>query len=80
MRGIQYIRVSDEEQAIEGFSIQAQKALLDRKFKEWEATCEGVYIDDGYSAKNLNRPDLQRLIQELTQTKPDFIAFWKLDR
>jgi site-specific DNA recombinase len=80
MRGIQYIRVSDEEQAIEGFSIQAQKAMLDRKFKEWEATCEGVYIDDGYSAKNLNRPDLQRLIQELPQTKPDFIAFWKLDR
>jgi site-specific DNA recombinase len=80
MRGIQYIRVSDEEQAIEGFSIQAQKALLDRKFKEWEATCEGVYIDDGYSAKNINRPDLQRLIQEIPQTKPDFIAFWKLDR
>lgn len=80
MRGIQYIRVSDEEQAIEGYSIPAQKALLDRKFTEWGATVAAVYIDDGYSAKDLRRPDLQRLISEIATIQPDFIAFWKLDR
>lgn len=80
MRGIQYIRVSDEEQAIEGYSIQAQKALLDRKFAEWGASIAGVYIDDGYSAKDLRRPDIQRLLAELGDIRPDFIAFWKLDR
>lgn len=80
MRGVQYIRVSDEEQAIEGYSITAQKALLDRKFVEWGATVVGVYIDDGYSAKDLRRPDLQRMLNDLKLLKPDFIAFWKLDR
>jgi site-specific DNA recombinase len=80
MRGFQYIRVSDEEQAVEGYSITAQKALLDRKFAEWGATVAGVYIDDGYSAKDIRRPDLQRLLHEIEIHRPDFIAFWKLDR
>ncbi|MGG1601237.1 recombinase family protein [Paenibacillus naphthalenovorans] len=80
MRGFQYIRVSDEEQAVEGYSITAQKALLDRKFAEWGATVAGVYIDDGYSAKDIRRPDLQRLMNDIATLKPDFIAFWKLDR
>lgn len=80
MRGVQYIRVSDEEQAIEGYSIQAQKALLDRKFAEWGAQVVGVYIDDGYSAKHMRRPDLQRLLKDIETIRPDFIAFWKLDR
>jgi len=80
VRGIQYIRVSDEEQAIEGYSITAQKSLLDRKFAEWGANLVGVYVDEGYSAKNMRRPDLQRLIKDIETIRPDFIAFWKLDR
>ena len=80
LRGLQYIRVSDEEQAIEGYSITAQKSLLDRRFAEWGAQVVGVYIDDGYSAKDMRRPDLQRMMKDLETVRPDFIAFWKLDR
>lgn len=80
LRGFKYIRVSDDEQVLEGYSITAQGSLLKRKFEEWEAECIGVYLDDGYSAKDLRRPDLQRLLKDVETLRPDFIVFWKLDR
>jgi len=40
----------------------------------------GVYVDEGYSVKDMRLPDLQRLIKDIEIGKPDFIAFWKLDR
>lgn len=80
LRGFEYIRVSDDEQVLEGYSIKAQAALLKRRFEEWGAVCIGAYADEGYSAKDLRRPDLQRLLKDIETLRPDFIVFWKLDR
>jgi site-specific DNA recombinase len=38
MRACLYFRVSTEEQSKEGFSMEAQRALLDRKCAEWNYT------------------------------------------
>ncbi|KAA0547543.1 recombinase family protein [Bacillus sp. BGMRC 2118] len=80
MKAALYIRVSTDEQAKEGYSIASQK---DRtlKFVEsqgWEL--HDFYIDDGYSAKNLNRPEIQRLMKDATEKKFDVVVFYKLDR
>jgi len=77
---ISYVRVSTDEQAREGFSISSQSEL-NNKFIEsqgWELLEH--YIDDGYSAKDLNRPSMQRLITDAKNKKFDVVVFYKLDR
>lgn len=74
-----YARVSTEEQTM-GFSLESQveqlKTYLNRKGYS-ESNIE-VFIDDGYSGKNFNRPNIQRLIRNLSRF--DVIAVWKVDR
>ncbi|GGJ55268.1 recombinase family protein [Virgibacillus salexigens] len=72
-----YARVSTEEQT-KGFSLRSQvdylKEYLERKgYKNIE-----VFVDDGYSGKNFDRPNIQRLMRNLQQF--DAIAVWKVDR
>lgn len=80
MRAGLYIRVSTDEQAREGFSIEAQKRVLNAwaSIKGAETIIE--YVDDGYSAKNLNRPAVQRLIQDCEAERIDAVIVWRLDR
>lgn len=80
MRAALYARVSTEEQAKEGFSIDAQLNIL----SAW-AIVKGYqvadrYVDDGYSAKNLNRPAVQRLLEDCRAGAIDAVVVWRLDR
>jgi len=75
-----YTRVSTEEQAESGHSLPAQE-------KACRAMCEArqypfgqVLSDPGQSAKNLNRPQVQRLIELVREGKVGGIIVWKLDR
>ncbi|AOT68919.1 recombinase family protein [Geosporobacter ferrireducens] len=73
-----YIRVSTEEQAKEGYSISAQQEKL-KAFclsKDWQI--QDIYIDEGYSGKNLNRPALKRLLSHINNF--DLVLVYKLDR
>ena len=79
-RAALYARVSTEEQAREGFSIDAQLNIL----SAW-AVLRGYqiadrYVDDGYSAKNLNRPAVQRLLEDCRAGSVDAVVVWRLDR
>lgn len=77
MRVALYARVSTEEQALHGLSIDAQLSALR------EAYPNGVeYVDLGISARKpiLKRPELQRLLHDVEQGKIDLICFCKLDR
>ena len=77
-----YIRVSTEEQAIHGLSIEAQTAALE----EWALVNRhkvvGVYTDAGISARKpaTKRPALQRLLADAQAGKGDLVVFTKLDR
>jgi site-specific DNA recombinase len=81
MRAVDYPRVSTDEQAREGYSIASQHES-NTKFigsqQNWNHV--GSYIDDGYSAKDLNRPAMQRLIKDAQAQKFDVVVFYKLDR
>ena len=75
-----YVRVSSEEQAKEGYSVPAQLRTLNAWAIVKGATSVTEYIDDGYSAKNLNRPDVMRLIEDCRAKKLDVVVVWRLDR
>lgn len=80
MRAVLYIRVSTDEQAREGYSVTAQIAFLTRIAEELGYTIIEIYIDDGYSAKNMKRPNLQRLLKDAAGHGFDVVLFWRLDR
>ena len=63
MRVVIYIRVSTTEQAEEGYSIRAQRAQLIDYCRVNDYEVVDIYIDDGYSAKDLNRPRLKDLLK-----------------
>lgn len=75
-----YARVSTQEQALNGHSIDEQ---IDRmqKFcdaKGWSAT--HVYNDAGFSGANTNRPALQSLIKDVKSGRISIVLVYKLDR
>lgn len=75
-----YIRVSTEEQAKEGYSCAAQENIL----RAW-STIKGcaeprIYIDDGYSAKNLNRPAIRQMLSDCRSGLIGAVIVWRLDR
>jgi site-specific DNA recombinase len=62
MRAMGYVRVSTEDQAQNGVSIEAQEAKI-RAYcvaKDWDLVT--VVRDEGRSAKDLNRPGMQEVI------------------
>lgn len=82
-----YIRVSTDEQAFrhEG-SIENQqhrlKAFIDMKNMHeagWGKAIE-TYIDDGYSAKDTNRPAFQRMMKDICRGKINMIFVTDLSR
>ncbi len=76
-----YMRVSTEDQAKEGFSINAQKEKLTKyaELNDWDI--HDYYIDDGISGKNTkDRPEVNRLINDVKAGKIRNILVYKLDR
>lgn len=77
-----YVRVSTEEQALKGFSIEAQIAALEEYCKENGLKIVDIYSDEGISGAKppLKRPALKRLLDDVESGKIDMILFTKLDR
>lgn len=82
VRAALYIRVSTEEQALHGLSIEAQTEALDAWAKANGVRVADHYIDAGISARKsaAKRPELQRLLRDVEAGGVDLIAFTKLDR
>lgn len=73
-----YTRVSTEDQAKEGFSLDAQ---LDRLHKFAEAQgwfVAGEYVDEGHSGRTTKRPAYQRMMAE--RERWDTLLVLKMDR
>lgn len=78
MRVAVYARVSTEDQAKEGYSLDAQKDRLRAycQAKGWNIA--GEYIDDGHSGRDTKRPAYQRMLEEKDDW--DAILVIKMDR
>jgi site-specific DNA recombinase len=73
-----YTRVSTEDQAKEGFSLDAQLEKL-RAYciaRGWQIA--GEYVDDGYSGRKTRRPAYTRMMEEID--KWDTLLVIKMDR
>lgn len=77
-----YARVSTNEQAREGYSIDAQVRKGKSYVELFEIEVESIklYIDEGKSAKNLKRKNLQQLLKDVENGEIDTIIINKLDR
>jgi len=75
-----YVRVSTEEQAKEGLSIDAQidKCKSFCNARDWQVF--KVYKDAGYSAGSLNRPALELMFRDAKDKKFNIILVYKIDR
>lgn len=74
-----YTRVSTEEQK-NGYSLKGQEEELKAFAERKGYKVVGVYVDGGHSGKNFNRPDVQRLFNDMRNQKFDAILVWKVDR
>ena len=75
-----YARVSTEEQATTGVSLDAQVAKLRAYAATYDLDLVAVEVDDGVSAKSLQRPALGRALARLDAGEADGLLVAKLDR
>jgi site-specific DNA recombinase len=80
IRAAGYIRVSTEEQAREGFSLGNQRRAIEEIVERegWELV--EVYVDEGRSGRDNNRPEYRRLLDDAAAGKFDTLVLWRFDR
>lgn len=81
-KAVIYARVSSEEQAKHGFSIENQKKVCIDFAKKQGYYVAKVFVDEGKSAKNLERPEIQELMDYCSKKKNNInaVVIWRLDR
>lgn len=80
MLTVAYCRVSTEEQAEEGYSIEGQTDKL-RSYASLHDLGEiTVIVDPGISGKNLKRPGIQQLLAAVEAGHVSHVIVWRLDR
>ena len=76
-----YVRLSQEdERAGESLSIENQKMILTKYVAEQGWTLVDIYIDDGYSGTNFDRPGVTRLLDDAKMGKINLIICKDLSR
>lgn len=76
-----YARVSTEEQADFGYSIDAQLDTLRSYCNLHQKTIVGEYVDRGVSGKSIEgRYELQKLLRDANQGLFDEVLVWKINR
>lgn len=81
-----YVRVSTDEQVREGYGIEMQLDALRetieyrQKHTNWIHKPQWVYVDEGCSGGDLNRPQLIRMMDAVKNREFDLVAVYKIDR
>lgn len=78
MKSVIYARISKDEQSKYSIDEQVKRC---REYLEREGhELVEVYIDDGYSAKNMKRPALQNMLSDIKKKSFNMITTWATDR
>jgi len=80
MTTVGYIRVSTEDQAKEGVSLDNQKLKIEAYCQLKDLDLSEIIEDAGISAKNLKRPGVQKVLKLARKKQVDAIVVYKLDR
>lgn len=77
-----YVRVSTDEQAKHGFSIDMQQNQCLNFAQKNGYQISNIYLDDGYTAKNMNRPQFKKLLEDIKKRSNGISAVivWRCDR
>ena len=76
-----YIRLSKEDDNLgESESIGNQKLLLTKYVEEQGYTLVDIYIDDGYTGTNFNRPGFMRMLKDIENGKVNMVITKDLSR
>lgn len=75
-----YVRVSTEEQRDFGYSIEAQLREIRNYCKQRNLNIVKEYNDAGYSAKDLKRPEMERMIDDIKNKRINLVVAVKVDR
>jgi len=79
-RVIGYIRVSTDQQATEGVSLEAQREKIRAYCTALDLNLVEICADNGYSAKTIERPGLSAALGKLRSGQADILLVAKLDR
>lgn len=79
-RVVAYIRVSTNQQAERGVSLEAQERKVQQYADLYDLDLVDVVVDAGHSAKSLNRPGLGLALSMLDHKQADALLIVKLDR
>lgn len=80
LRAYGYVRVSTEEQAREGVSLDTQKGKITAFAKLHDLDLLDILADEGASGKDLERPGLKRLLELIRGQEAETVVIYKLDR
>lgn len=80
MECVAYLRVSTEKQAEEGNGLDSQRRDIENYCRKNELIITEWYEDDGFTGSNMNRPGLQRLINDCSKKRVECVVAFKLDR
>ena len=76
-----YCRLSAEDNlAGESGSISTQRTLLTQYCKDKGFTIADYYVDDGFSGTNFDRPDFERLLNDIDKGKINVVLTKDLSR
>ena len=80
MKASMYIRVSTEDQAREGYSLEVQSEYLESFAKREGYEVFKTYCDDGISAYSTRQTALQELLTDAKAKKFALVLVYKIDR
>ncbi|UJF15954.1 recombinase family protein [Jeotgalibaca sp. MA1X17-3] len=81
IKAVGYIRVSTQEQAVEGHSLGAQREVIKRYCQRKGYDLINCYSDEGISGKSMDkRFGIQDLLEDSKNEQFDVVVIWKLSR
>ena len=77
----EYARLSDEDdQDDESCSIDSQRKMMQQYCESKSYQAVGFYADDGYSGTNFDRPEFQRMLEDIKRGKINLVIVKDLSR
>ena len=75
-----YTRVSTQEQASEGYSIEEQERMCRAAIESKGWVYVGTHSDPGISGRTMERPGLLEMIERIKRKEIEAVVIYKLDR
>jgi len=80
LKAVGYVRVSTEDQAREGVSLDHQREAIASYCERGDWTLIDVLADNGVSGATLERPGMKAALQMIQEHEADVLIVYKLDR